>query len=75
MSNERRLSVSGRKGQGPKGICVPYFLERMRFSALIVGDHREKSRRAGTENAPGIVCRLRILFHPRPAMKGTLLIA
>jgi cysteine desulfurase len=27
----------------------------MRFSALIVGGHQEKSRRGGTENVPGII--------------------
>lgn len=49
------LSLSGHKLHAPKGIGVLYIRKGTRISPFIVGGHQEKSRRAGTENVPGIV--------------------
>lgn len=49
------LSLSGHKFYGPKGIGVAYIKEGIEFKNLIYGGHQECSKRAGTENVPGIV--------------------
>jgi cysteine desulfurase len=49
------LSLSGHKLHAPKGIGVLYLRRGTRFRALLRGGHQERGRRAGTENAPGIV--------------------
>lgn len=49
------LSVSGHKLHGPKGIGALYVRRGVRFKSLLRGGHQERGRRAGTENAPGIV--------------------
>ena len=54
-SNIDLLSLSGHKLHSPKGIGALYIKKGTRISPFIVGGHQEKSRRAGTENVPGIV--------------------
>lgn len=49
------LSISGHKFEGPKGIGALYVREGVKVSPLIYGGGQEDGRRAGTENAPGIV--------------------
>jgi cysteine desulfurase len=49
------LSLSAHKFHGPKGIGALYVRKGMRFQSLIRGGKQERGRRAGTENAPGIV--------------------
>jgi cysteine desulfurase len=49
------LSLSGHKLHGPKGVGALYVKKGAKFSALLRGGKQERGRRAGTENAPGIV--------------------
>jgi cysteine desulfurase len=49
------LSLSGHKLHGPKGVGALYLRKGVKFSALLRGGKQERGRRAGTENAPGIV--------------------
>ena len=49
------LSFSAHKLHGPKGIGGLYMRRGVRVRSLIRGGHQERGRRAGTENAPGIV--------------------
>jgi cysteine desulfurase len=49
------LSLSGHKLHAPKGIGVLYLRRGVRFRPLLRGGHQERGRRAGTENAAGIV--------------------
>lgn len=49
------LSLSGHKLHAPKGIGALYVKRGLRFRPMLRGGHQERSRRAGTENAPGIV--------------------
>lgn len=49
------LSLSGHKLYGPKGVGALYIRKGIKLKAFIHGGGQEKSRRAGTENVPGIV--------------------
>lgn len=49
------LSASGHKFGGPKGIGFLYIRRGVKIRSFIHGGAQERSRRAGTENVPGIV--------------------
>lgn len=49
------LSASGHKINGPKGIGILYLRNSAKLGAFIHGGAQERSRRAGTQNVPGIV--------------------
>ena len=49
------LSASGHKLNGPKGIGFLYIRQGVKIRSFVHGGAQERSRRAGTENIPGIV--------------------
>ena len=49
------LSASGHKLNGPKGIGFLYIRKGVKIRSFLHGGAQERSRRAGTENIPGIV--------------------
>jgi cysteine desulfurase len=49
------ISMSGHKIYGPKGVGAIYIRKGTRITPWAHGGHHEHSRRAGTENVPGIV--------------------
>jgi len=49
------ISMSGHKIYGPKGVGAIYIRKGIRITPWAHGGHHERSRRAGTENVPGIV--------------------
>ena len=49
------LSASGHKLIGPKGIGFLYIRKGVKIRSFVHGGAQERSRRAGTENIPGIV--------------------
>lgn len=49
------LSASGHKFNGPKGIGILYISNQIKIGSFIHGGSQERSRRAGTQNVPGIV--------------------
>jgi cysteine desulfurase len=49
------LSISGHKMHAPQGVGALYMRKGTRLEPLFYGGRHERSRRAGTENVPGIV--------------------
>jgi cysteine desulfurase len=49
------LTISGHKMHAPQGIGALYLRKGTKLEPLFHGGRHERSRRAGTENAPGIV--------------------
>jgi cysteine desulfurase len=49
------LSISGHKMHAPQGIGALYVRKGTKLQPLFYGGRHERSRRAGTENVPGIV--------------------
>lgn len=49
------LSLSGHKFHAPKGVGALFLRRGSKFRPLLRGGHQERGRRAGTENATGIV--------------------
>jgi cysteine desulfurase len=49
------LSISGHKMHAPQGVGALYVCKGTRLQPLFYGGRHERSRRAGTENVPGIV--------------------
>ncbi len=49
------LALSGHKIHAPKGVGALFVRKNAPFRPFILGGHQENSRRAGTENIPGIV--------------------
>ena len=51
----RALSISGHKIHAPQGVGALYLKKGTQLRPLFYGGRHERSRRAGTENVPGIV--------------------
>jgi len=49
------LSISGHKMHAPQGVGALYLRKGVQLRPLFYGGRHERSRRAGTENVPGIV--------------------
>jgi cysteine desulfurase len=55
VSSVDLLSLSAHKLYGPKGVGALYIKKGTKIDPLLHGGHHERSKRAGTENVPGIV--------------------
>lgn len=66
------LTISGHKFHTPKGIGVLYVKNGTLFAPTIVGGYQEDSRRAGTENVPGILA-LGIVASKKPKLNDVVL--
>ena len=53
------LSLSAHKFHGPKGVGLLYARKGVRLTNIIEGGAQERGKRAGTENIPGIVEKLK----------------
>ncbi len=49
------LTISGHKMHGPQGVGALYVRKETQLEPMLYGGSHERSRRAGTENVPGIV--------------------
>lgn len=49
------LSISGHKLHAPQGVGALFVRKETKLEAMLYGGRHERSRRAGTENVPGIV--------------------
>ncbi len=49
------LSLSGHKLHGPKGVGALYVRKGTKYSPFLIGGHKEKGRRGGTENVASII--------------------
>ncbi len=49
------LTISGHKFHAPQGVGVLYVRKGTQLEPMLYGGNHERSRRAGTENVPGIV--------------------